>query len=146
MKFITIIGIGLIGSSIARIVKSIDSNIQINIVDNSKENLEQCRLLKLGNIFNSEINVKIEESDLIFVCTPISSYEQIFNILNKFELSKAIISDVGSSKVKVIELAQKILKNIPDLGICELTRSDIVRHPLVQRIIEAYQDHREPKA
>jgi phosphate starvation-inducible PhoH-like protein len=42
--------------------------------------------------------------------------------------------------------AQKILKNIPDLGICELTRSDIVRHPLVQRIIEAYQDHREPKA
>ena len=111
MKFITIIGTGLIGSSIARIVKSIDSNIQINIVDNSKENLEQCRLLKLGNIFNSEINVKIEESDLIFVCTPISSYEQIFNILNKFELSKAIISDVGSSKVKVIELAEKILKN-----------------------------------
>ncbi len=42
--------------------------------------------------------------------------------------------------------AQKILKNIPDLGICELKRSDIVRHPLVQRIIEAYQDHREPKA
>ena len=42
--------------------------------------------------------------------------------------------------------AQKILRNIPDLGICELTRSDIVRHPLVQRIIEAYQDHREPKA
>ena len=111
MKFITIIGIGLIGSSIARIVKSIDSNDQINIIDNSKENLEQCRLLKLGNIFNSEINVKIEESDLIFVCTPISSYEQIFNILNKFELSKAIISDVGSSKVKVIELAEKILKN-----------------------------------
>ena len=111
MKFITIIGIGLIGSSIARIVKSIDSNVQINIVDNSKENLEQCRLLKLGNIFNSEINVKVEESDLIFVRTPISSYEQIFNILNKFELSKAIISDVGSSKVKVIELAEKILKN-----------------------------------
>ena len=58
MKFITIIGTGLIGSSIARIVKSIDSNIQINIVDNSKENLEQCRLLKLGNIFNSENQVK----------------------------------------------------------------------------------------
>ena len=42
--------------------------------------------------------------------------------------------------------AQKILRNVPDLGICELTRSDIVRHPLVQRIIEAYQDHRESNA
>ena len=111
MKFVTIIGVGLIGSSIARIVKSIDANIQINIVDNSKENLEQCKLLKLGNFFSSEINTKIEESDLIFVCTPISAYENIFNILSNFKLSNAIISDVGSSKVKVIELAEKILNN-----------------------------------
>ena len=41
MKFITIIGIGLIGSSIARIVKSIDSNVQINIVDNLKIFIDQ---------------------------------------------------------------------------------------------------------
>ena len=39
MKFITIIGIGLIGSSIARTVKKIDKKIQINIIDNSKDNI-----------------------------------------------------------------------------------------------------------
>ncbi|MFL2860930.1 MAG: PhoH family protein [Pontiellaceae bacterium] len=50
-----------------------------------------------------------------------------------------------SSPSGLIE-AREILKNIPDLGICELTRLDIVRHPLVQCIIEAYQDHRKPKA
>ena len=32
--------------------------------------------------------------------------------------------------------AQKILRNIPDLGICELTRSDIVRHPLCNVLLK----------
>ncbi len=111
MKFITIIGVGLIGSSIARAIKKIDGKIQINIIDNSKENLEKSKLLKLGNIFSLDIDKKIEESDIIFICTPISSYEEIFSRLNKFDLPNVIISDVGSSKVKVIELAESILKN-----------------------------------
>ena len=111
MKFITIIGIGLIGSSIARTVKKIDKKIQINIIDNSKENLEKSKQLKLGNIYNLEISKKIEESKLIFICTPISAYEHIFKILNKFDLPNVIISDVGSSKVKVINLAESILKD-----------------------------------
>ena len=111
MKFITIIGVGLIGSSIARKIKTIDGKIKINIIDNSKENLEKSKLLKLGNTFCLDIDKKIEESDIIFICTPISSYEQIFNKLNKFDLPNTIISDVGSSKVKIIELAESILKN-----------------------------------
>ena len=111
MKFITIIGVGLIGSSIARKIKKIDGRIKINIVDNSNENLERSKLLKLGSIFSLDIDKKIEESDIIFICTPISSYENIFNKLNNFDLPNAIISDVGSSKVNVIELAESILKN-----------------------------------
>ena len=111
MKFITIIGVGLIGSSIARKIKTIDGKIKINIIDNSKENLEKSKLLKLGNIFSLDIDKKIEKSDIIFICTPISAYEKIFNKLNNFDLPNTIISDVGSSKVKVIELAESILKN-----------------------------------
>ena len=111
MKFITIIGVGLIGSSIARKIKTIDGKIKINIIDNSKENLEKSKLLKLGNIFSLDIDKKIEKSDIIFICTPISAYEKIFNKLNNFDLPNTIISDVGSSKVKVIELAESILND-----------------------------------
>ena len=111
MKFITIIGIGLIGSSIARTIKKIDEKIKINIIDNSKENLEKSKLLKLGDIFSLDINKQVEESDIIFICTPISSYEKILNKLNNFDLPNTIISDVGSSKVKVTELAESILNN-----------------------------------
>ena len=111
MKFITIIGVGLIGSSIARAIKIIDGKIQLNIIDNSKENLEKSKLLKLGDIFSLDIDKQIEKSDIIFICTPISAYEKIFNKLNNFELTNTIISDVGSSKVKVTELAESILNN-----------------------------------
>ncbi len=111
MKFITIIGVGLIGSSIARKIKAIDEKIQINIIDNSKENLEKSKLLKLGNIFSLNVDKQIENSDIIFLCTPISAYEKILHKLNNFELSNTIISDVGSSKVKVTKLAESILKN-----------------------------------
>ena len=111
MKFITIIGVGLIGSSIARKIRAIDEKIQINIIDNSKENLEKSKLLKLGNIFSLNVDKQIENSDIIFLCTPISAYEKILHKLNNFELSNTIISDVGSSKVKVTKLAESILKN-----------------------------------
>ena len=111
MKFITIIGVGLIGSSIARAIKTIDGKIQLNIIDNSKENLQKSKLLKLGNIFSLDIDKQIEESDIIFICTPISTYEKIFNKLNNFDLPNTIITDVGSSKVKVTELAESILSN-----------------------------------
>jgi phosphate starvation-inducible PhoH-like protein len=34
--------------------------------------------------------------------------------------------------------ATKILNNIDDISICKLTSKDVVRHPLVQKIINAY--------
>ena len=33
------------------------------------------------------------------------------------------------------------MKNIDDIGICKLTSNDVVRHPLVQKIVQAYDDY-----
>lgn len=40
----------------------------------------------------------------------------------------------------------KILKNIDDIAICNLTNKDVVRHPLVQKIIAAYEKFEQKKA
>ena len=37
------------------------------------------------------------------------------------------------------------MKNIDDISICHLTSRDVVRHPLVQRIVKAYEEY-ESKA
>ena len=47
--------------------------------------------------------------------------------------------DLHSDKVSGLKDAVRILDNVPDIAICRLTASDVVRHALVQRIIAAYE-------
>lgn len=40
-----------------------------------------------------------------------------------------------------LDVAIKVLKKVDDIGFCYLTSSDVVRHPLVQKIVQAYDDY-----
>jgi len=61
--------------------------------------------------------------------------------------SKAVITgditqiDLPFGKNSGLNEATKILKDIEDIGISNLTNKDVVRHPLVQKIIKAYEKH-----
>ena len=35
----------------------------------------------------------------------------------------------------------KVLKNVEGVSFCNLTAKDVVRHPLVQKIVKAYEDY-----
>ena len=65
--------------------------------------------------------------------------------------SKAIITgditqkDLPFDKESGLESAMQILKNIDEVGICRLTSKDVVRHPLVQKIISAYEKEESKK-
>ena len=41
--------------------------------------------------------------------------------------------------------ALRILRNVKGIGVIEYEKKDIVRHPLVQRIVDAYESHKEPE-
>ena len=47
--------------------------------------------------------------------------------------------DLPADKTSGLKDAISLLDNIPDIAICRLTASDVVRHALVQRIIAAYE-------
>lgn len=53
--------------------------------------------------------------------------------------------DLPDGKRSGLKEAVKILKGIENLAICHLSASDIVRHPLVQKIIEAYERYESKK-
>lgn len=40
-----------------------------------------------------------------------------------------------------LDTALEVLKNVEEIGICTLTSKDVVRHPLVQKIVNAYEDY-----
>ncbi len=53
--------------------------------------------------------------------------------------------DLPSGQTSGLDVAVNVVKNIDDISICHLTSRDVVRHPLVQRIVKAYEEY-ESKA
>lgn len=49
--------------------------------------------------------------------------------------------DLEKGQVSGLEIALKVLEKIDDIGLCYLTSLDVVRHPLVQKIVNAYEDY-----
>lgn len=47
--------------------------------------------------------------------------------------------DLAPGSASGLDTAIRVLKGIDDIGFCYLTSSDVVRHPLVQKIVEAYE-------
>mgnify|MGYP002927495994 FL=1 len=61
--------------------------------------------------------------------------------------SKVIITgdssqkDLPSGQKSGLEMALQVLKKVEGISICQLTSKDVVRHPLVQKIVQAYDDY-----
>ena len=49
--------------------------------------------------------------------------------------------DLPAGAVSGLDVATRVVKNIEDIAICNLTSKDVVRHPLVQKIVKAYEDY-----
>lgn len=49
--------------------------------------------------------------------------------------------DLPSGQISGLDVAIRVVKNIDDIAICNLTSKDVVRHPLVQKIVKAYEDY-----
>lgn len=53
--------------------------------------------------------------------------------------------DLPAGAVSGLDTAVRVLKRIDDIGFCYLNSSDVVRHPLVQKIVQAYDDYETKK-
>lgn len=49
--------------------------------------------------------------------------------------------DLAPGSISGMDVALRVLKNVEEIGICQLTSSDVVRHPLVQKIVKAYEEY-----
>ena len=109
MKNILIIGCGLLGSSLLRVIKKKQISKKIFIYEKSKVNVLKIKKLKLPGIIINKLDQRISNVDLIIVCTPMSEYKNLILKLNNFLSSKTIITDVGSSKSESLKIVKKFL-------------------------------------
>lgn len=51
--------------------------------------------------------------------------------------------DLPAGQTSGLDVAVSVVKNLEDISICRLTSRDVVRHPLVQRIVKAYEEYEQ---
>lgn len=95
---VTIIGFGLIGSSIARALKKHDAARQIICADNSDAVCATVRSLGVADVATTDIAGSVKEADLVFVCVPMGAIESVVAEIAPNLKAGAIVSDVGSVK------------------------------------------------
>ena len=88
----------------------------------------------------------LDDSFIILDEAQNTSREQMKMFLTRIGFgSKVVITgditqiDLPEDKVSGLKVAMKVLEGIDDIAICTLTGADVVRHRLVQKIIEAYE-------
>lgn len=88
----------------------------------------------------------LDDSFIILDEAQNTSREQMKMFLTRIGFgSKVVITgditqiDLPEDKTSGLKVAMKVLDGIEDIAICKLTGSDVVRHRLVQKIIEAYE-------
>ncbi len=108
---ILIIGVGLIGSSIARALREHGISSEIHGVDTSADVLTKCNNLNILSSGKKDLKDYSCQFDLIIICSPLSSYKKIFSSLSNFVKKPTLVTDVGSTKVSVIQDYQNACNN-----------------------------------
>ncbi|MEE8203344.1 MAG: prephenate/arogenate dehydrogenase family protein [Alphaproteobacteria bacterium] len=95
---IAFIGIGLIGSSLARVVRRDRLAGHVVVCARKKETLAKARELDLADTFTDDPGAAVEGADLVLLCTPLGAYRAIAEAIGPRLQAGAIVSDVGSAK------------------------------------------------
>ena len=110
---ISIIGCGLIGSSILRAIKKKNLAKEIKIFDNSKEVTAYLKKENICTIVSNDIRQCASNSDLIIIATPLSSYKEIILSIKDSLKKNVILTDTGSVKKEVMKIIHNI--NLKDI-------------------------------
>jgi cyclohexadieny/prephenate dehydrogenase len=110
---ISIIGCGLIGSSILRTIKNKKLAKEIKIFDNSKEVTAYLKKENICTNVSNDIRQCVINSDLIIIATPLSTYKEIILSIKDSLKKNVILTDTGSVKKEVMKIIHNV--NLTDV-------------------------------
>jgi cyclohexadieny/prephenate dehydrogenase len=108
-KTIGIIGIGMIGGSVALAARASDAANKIIALDISRENISYAHGAGMIDNAGGTDFAQIADCDLIILAVPVRSYAAVLQNILPHVRQDAVVSDVGSTKRGVVQVAEKIL-------------------------------------
>ncbi len=100
---VALVGIGLIGSSLARVIRREGLARTIVVSTRRAETLDRARDLGLGDVYEQDAGKAVAGADLVVVSVPVGSSGTVAAAIGPHLAPGAIVSDVGSVKADVVK-------------------------------------------
>ncbi|MCK4840614.1 MAG: bifunctional prephenate dehydrogenase/3-phosphoshikimate 1-carboxyvinyltransferase [Methylococcales bacterium] len=114
-KKICIIGVGLIGGSIAKAAR--EKGLAQNIVafgrQQGVDNLRRAKQLGVIDEYYFDIKSAVKDADCVIITTPVGAMESILRQLKPFWNEQALYTDAGSTKGSVIDAVNAVFDYVP---------------------------------
>ncbi len=106
---ITIVGVGLIGGSLAKALK--EKNLAKTVFGYGRDGsrLEEAKKNNIIDDYSTQIEEAVNHADIIVIATPVGTFRNIFSEVKPLIVDDVIVSDVGSTKTNIVDIAKEIL-------------------------------------
>ena len=100
---VALVGLGLIGSSLARGIRRKNIAATITAIDRDPAVIERVKALGLADLATTDAVAGIALADLVILCVPVGACSMVAEIIGPHLAQGAILSDVGSVKAAVVQ-------------------------------------------
>lgn len=109
-----IIGVGLIGGSLARALREAGACQEVVGAGRNAANLQTAVDLGVIDRFETDLTRAVAGADMVVVCVPLGAMEAVFAGIKGHLEEHAVLTDAGSAKGSVIEAAQRAFGHVPE--------------------------------
>lgn len=110
---LAVIGVGLIGGSLARALRSVEAVGEVIGCGRSVENLELALELGVIDGYTQDAGDAVENADLVFVAVPLGAIAGVFEKIRGRLPERAVVTDGGSVKGSVVADAARVFGEVP---------------------------------
>lgn len=107
-----IIGVGLIGGSVARALRECNCVDSIVGAGRNEQNLQRAEDLGVIDAYALDLAKAVEGADVVLVAVPLGAMQHVFEQIKPHLAKTTIVTDVGSAKQSVIAAAQQTLNSL----------------------------------
>jgi prephenate dehydrogenase len=117
LKQITVIGLGLLGGSVALTAQRFAGPVRVVGFSHRAATRKKAKEILISAEIAENLTDSVAGSDIVILATPISTFEEIFAQIAASLKAGAIVTDVGSTKIRPHKWAKKTLpKNVNYVG------------------------------
>lgn len=110
---ITIIGVGLIGGSLAKALKKAGLVKTVMGYGSREENLQKAQQLCVIDDYSLSLEKAVQNADLVVLAVPLGAMESVLKAMAPYLTDNTILTDVGSAKASVLKAVESAFGQVP---------------------------------